>query len=83
MFSARHGQDFHHDCYQPPVMVAHTPSSLHTVILTEEKLDDISSIRNKPEVITSFGSSVWFRKKYSSRWYKVPKVRALQNYRRT
>lgn len=35
----------------------------------------------KPEeVITSFGCSVWIDKMYSSHWYKVAEVTALQNY---
>jgi hypothetical protein len=42
------------------------------------------SIRSKPEeVVTSFGSSEWVRRKYSSHWYKVSKVTTLQNYSRT
>jgi hypothetical protein len=39
------------------------------------------SIRSKlKQIIPSFGSSVWFGRKYSWCWYKVSKVMALWNY---
>jgi hypothetical protein len=37
------------------------------------------SIRSKlKEIVMSFGSSVWIRKKYSLHWYEVSEVTALQ-----
>jgi hypothetical protein len=50
--------------------------------LTKEKLDDTDTrLEACPKkIISSFDSSVGAGKKYSSYWYKVAKVTALQNY---